>query len=70
MKEIKIEYGKIHLVGEHHGVKIYNDVATGKYFFQVVKGRYDMATYEYCLEKLDYLKRLKEPLNAEDETGL
>lgn len=70
MKKIKIEYGKVHQVGERHGVLIYHDVIKSRFFFRVKRGQYEMRSYDYCVEKIDYLKNIGQSLEAYDETGL
>lgn len=49
-------------VGTHHEVAIYFDNKRNQYFFKVPKGTYDIDTYQYCIQKLDYLKNLGEKL--------
>lgn len=49
-------------VGEHNGVEIFFDHIRNQFFFRVKKGTYDIDTYERCINKLDYLKNLGEPL--------
>lgn len=49
-------------VGEHNGVAIFYDNQRKQFFFAVKKGVYDIDTYEYCVQKLDYLKNLGEKL--------
>lgn len=49
-------------VGTHNGVDIYFDQQRNQFFFRVPKGVYDIDTYEYCVQKLDYLKNLGEKL--------
>ncbi|MDA6072063.1 hypothetical protein NJT12_20770 [Flavobacterium sp. AC] len=49
-------------VGNHLGVDIFLDETRNQYFFKVKKGVYDIDTYQYCIEKLDYLNRLGEKL--------
>ncbi|WP_432221279.1 hypothetical protein ACRASX_11165 [Flavobacterium sp. TMP13] len=50
-------------VGVHHGVEIFHDAQRNQFFFRVPKGVYDIDTYQYCIEKLDYLKNLGEKLS-------
>lgn len=49
-------------VGEHEGVCIFFDQVRNQYFFSVKKGTYDLETYQICVDKIDYLKRLGENL--------
>lgn len=49
-------------VGTHNGVDIFFDNQRNQFFFRVPKGVYDIDTYEYCIQKLDYLKNLGEKL--------
>lgn len=49
-------------VGTHNGVDIFFDNQRNQFFFRVSKGVYDIDTYEYCIQKLDYLKNLGEKL--------
>lgn len=49
-------------VGNHNGVDIFFDNQRNQFFFKVPKGVYDIDTYEYCLQKLDYLKNWGEKL--------
>jgi len=49
-------------VGEYLGVKIFKDHIRNQFFFRVKKGTYDIDTYQICIEKLQYLKRLGEKL--------
>lgn len=49
-------------VGKHNGVDIFHDHNRNQFFFRVPKGTYDIDTYQYCIEKLDYLKRKGEKL--------
>jgi hypothetical protein len=49
-------------VGAHNGVDIFFDEQRNQFFFRVPKGVYDIDTYEYCVQKLDYLKNLGEKL--------
>jgi hypothetical protein len=50
-------------VGSHNGVEIFYDQTRNQFFFRVKKGTYDIDTYQYCIEKLDYLKNLGEKLS-------
>lgn len=49
-------------VGEHEGVEIFFCHQRNQFFFDVKKGQYDLETYQICINKIDYLKRLGEPL--------
>jgi len=49
-------------VGNHNGVDIFFDKTRNQFFFKVKKGTYDIDTYQYCIDKLDYLKNLGEKL--------
>lgn len=49
-------------VGKHNGVDIFHDQIRNQFFFRVPKGTYDINTYQYCVEKLDYLKKIGEKL--------
>lgn len=49
-------------VGKHNDVDIFQDLIRNQFFFRVPKGTYDIDTYQYCIEKLDYLKRIGEKL--------
>ena len=49
-------------VGVHNGVDIFFDNRRNQFFFRVPKGVYDIDTYQYCVQKLDYLKNLGEKL--------
>lgn len=49
-------------VGEHEGVEIFFSNQRNQFFFNVKKGRYDLDTYQICINKINYLKRLGEPL--------
>lgn len=49
-------------VGKHEGVEIFFCNQRNQFFFNVKKGQYDIETYERCIDKIDYLKRLGEPL--------
>ncbi|MDI3319146.1 hypothetical protein [Pinibacter soli] len=49
-------------VGKHKGVNVFHNDITGSFFFNVKKGRYLKGSYKECIEKIDYLDAIKEPL--------
>ncbi len=49
-------------VGNYLGVDIFEDQQRNQFFFKVKKGTYDIDTYQYCIDKIDYLNRLGENL--------
>lgn len=47
-------------VNKYRGVDIFKDSQNNNYFFYVPKGEYVMASYKYCVEKIDYLINIGE----------
>ena len=50
-------------IGTYLSVKIFKDDQRNQFFFSVKKGVYYIDTYDLCIQKLDYLNALNEPLS-------
>ncbi len=49
-------------VGKHKGVPIFKEDQQNHFFFFVKKGEYIKETYQRCIDKIDYLDAINEPL--------